>query len=139
VRWMHLPWTHHPSTEHRPEKHNTGRRACEPTTKQHLVKTRPSRARMSGIRMGAMPCPRKALRCEGGWQGMEEHTTLHWGRGINRPTQTASEQALRDKRCPLLHYYRNLKISRWPIALGVDSIAVGVVYAEGCSRRSSSA
>jgi hypothetical protein len=41
----------------------------------------------------------------------------------------------------LMHrrHYRNLKISRRPIALGVDSIAVGVVYAEGCLRRSSSA
>jgi hypothetical protein len=34
-----------------------------------------------------------------------------------------------------VEHYRNLKISRRPIALGIDSIAVGIVYAEGCPRR----
>jgi hypothetical protein len=36
-------------------------------------------------------------------------------------------------------HYRNFKIRRRPIAFGVGSIAVGVVYTEGCPRRSPSA
>jgi hypothetical protein len=32
-------------------------------------------------------------------------------------------------------HYRNFNIHRRPIALGVGSITIGVVYAEGCPRR----
>jgi hypothetical protein len=58
---------------------------------------------------------------------------------INRGEAELSAHRLHLPERILASHYRNLKISRRPIALGVDSIAVGVVYAEGgvAPRRSS--